>query len=555
MSSHEEIRRLAVNICRLIEVARDMPVKETFALATQAGRIVTDSMKLAPSVTAIPPILLSCAMELSTCANVGQDSKIELVRIPNWRAMGYDDHRIMRHPLHKKATVWMSGTSATKDVESVKVFGNGIDWQETLRGVVDPGASTSYQSSTEEAVGLHGTSQTAKPRTFGPAKRKLSDGKGKGVERKKEGTEPREDRDQEVATENTQQHCSDNRGRKRRRTSHKFANDVESSDGDLRMNKMDSERSSNKAISTANISGPSTASPLFQSTLEHTDGSSDNDLRMDELMDSERLSNKTIGMANISGPSALKHEKEASVSPKKLSAMEPAETVTEVTSNDCCTPCHKRSLKCIFGYSNKTRNKLSSCEECTRKKQKCFYGKELGTITGAQGGRTRSRAKSRARSPPRTRSPTASGPTSSKVALPSPSKSRQNITMESPRVVTPEIKLLSVSAMPIPEGTPVDSMEGRLVMLEARLAKLNTVIENIGEVRQSKLLSSEPHPISSAILPSADPYSSAKETPAVQAGAVQPSGAGNDVMDFGVGPIDPETSKYKHKDTNAIQLA
>ncbi|KAG2365316.1 hypothetical protein BDR07DRAFT_1374399 [Suillus spraguei] len=500
-SSHGEIGRLAVSICRLIEVARDMPVKDTFPLTTQAGRIVvgdghviprssltplqTESMRLAPGVTAIPPILLSCAMELSTCARVGQDSKIELVRIPNWGAIGYDDHRIMEHPHHKKAMVWMSSTGAAKDVELVKVSSNGIDWQAILHGVVDPGASTSHQSSTEEAVGLHGISQAAKPRTFGPAKRKLVDRKGKGVERKKEGTEPREDQNMEVATENTQQHLSEDGGRKRRRTSYKFANDVESSDDDLRMNKTDSKRSS---IGTANISGPSALKS------ESEKGSSDNGLRMGELLDSERPSNKAIGMANISG------------SLLKLLAMTAALHQQDQKQTQFLRGMHKKEAKVFlwqgakdyYGGSRRPRTVSRQVEGAFTGPDKITDCIWLHIIQGDLA-----------------------------VTFQKSPEYHHGIPARWCVVfgLTPAIKLLSVPPIPTPEGTTVDSMEGRLVMLEARLAKLNTVIENIGEVRQSKVSSDEPHPILPAILPSADPYSSAKATLAVQAGAVQPSGA------------------------------
>jgi hypothetical protein len=142
--------------------------------------------------------------------------------------------------------------------------------------------------------------------------------------------------------------------------------------------------------------------------------------------------------------------------------------VTKVVRDDHCTPCDERSVECVFGYSKKTGNKLSSCEECTKKKRKCFYDREPETVARGQD-RAKSRANSRVRSKTRTRSPTASRPTSrvrsksrtgspiasrptsrvrsksrtgsptasrptSKAALSSPSQSTWSITTQSPRV-------------------------------------------------------------------------------------------------------------------------
>ncbi|KAG2063398.1 hypothetical protein BDR04DRAFT_1123287 [Suillus decipiens] len=273
-SSEQAMRQLAVRICTIIAVARTMLTNDTFSLAIQAGRLVTESMKLAPDVTAIPPILLSCAMELWTCAKQVPDSpKFEIVRVPDWGAIGHDDHRIMGHPHHKKATMWISSMGTDKDVESVKVFDRGINRQAILHGAISQrevmgryedgaGASTSHKSSTEEAVVLHGTFQMAKPRTFGPAKRKAADRKGKGVEQNNVDVEPHKDNDQPVVMENTQQQLSDKKDRKRRRRSHKFAEDAESSDDDLQMDVL-MEGPSNQVIDMANISGQLAASPPF----------------------------------------------------------------------------------------------------------------------------------------------------------------------------------------------------------------------------------------------------------------------------------------------------
>ncbi|KAG2134966.1 hypothetical protein BD769DRAFT_1385591 [Suillus cothurnatus] len=244
MSSSERLmRELAVKLCDLITEARTMSAgADTMTQAKQAGRIVTESIKLAPDVKAIPPILLSCAMALWTCAkHVENKPSIEIVRVPDWKTIGYDDRRIMRHPLHKKAMKWISSVGEAKDVLAMKVFGDGINWPAILPGMVDQRevlgqhkneaeVSTSHQSLTEEASETPGTLRMLKPRTFGLAKRKAADRKGKGVEQEQEDSQSHKGEDQEVVKKNTQQHLSHKRGRKRRR--------IESLDNDLQIDEL-----------------------------------------------------------------------------------------------------------------------------------------------------------------------------------------------------------------------------------------------------------------------------------------------------------------------------
>ncbi|KAG1845836.1 hypothetical protein F4604DRAFT_1936749 [Suillus subluteus] len=465
------LKRLAVALCQVITKARAMLAgSKPMELANEAARIVTQSVNLAPDVKAIPPILLSCAIELFACARkIGDPPKTEIVCVPDWGAIGYDDRRIMQHPSYTKAVVWMSSANKVNDKLAMKASGNGINWKEIVHGGVDQRevlgrhedgaeANTSHQPLMEEAVRSPDTLQMPKSRTFGPAKRKAADRKGKGVEREREDVEPRKGEDRGMATKNIQQqHLSDERDSKRRRTSHMLAEDG--------------------------------------------------------LME------------------------EASKMPKH--------DKTQVTE-DHCTPCDERSLECVFGYSQKTGNRFNSCEECTKKKRKCFDGRKPETVVKDQD-RQRPRTNSRVRS--KTGSPTASG-TTSRAAFPSPSQSRRSITMTSPRVqvVSPDITLSSMPPIPAPVGADINSMEGRLVMLEAGLAKLNTTIEKLGgehEALRQVMLSQHP-----TILLSHGP--STLPSPALQADAAQPSRENHDVFDFGVGPLVPETPRYKTKNTNAM---
>lgn len=451
-SSVGAIRQLAIQLCEIINKARATSANvDTLTSAKQAGQIVTRSMKLAPNVTAIPPIFLSCAMALSTCAKYVNGSIVEIVHVPDWGAIGSDDHRIMQHPQYMKAIIWMTSMGAAKEVDAVKVFGDGINWQMILHRGVDQqevlgqhkggvGASTSHQPLNEGEVGLVGTSQMPKPRTFGPAKRKAADRKGKGVEHEKEDAEPHKSENQGVLTKNTQQPWSEIRVRKRRRMSHLSAEDAESSDDDL---------------------------------------------QMDEPV--EGLSSKVIGTAKIAGPPGLKYERAASVAPNKPSVIESTGTVNEVVRSDHCTPCDERGLECILEYSKKTGNRLNSCGECTRKKQKCFYGRKPETVARGRS-RATSRAKSRARSKTRARSPAISSPTlrsRSRAAFPSLSRSRRSITMGSPHVAAPDTKLSSIPPIPVPADAAINSMEDRLITLEAGLAKLHTAIEQLGEEHEA----------------------------------------------------------------------
>lgn len=237
-------------------------------------------MKLAPGVTVIPPILLSCAVELATCAKKVPDG-IEIARVPKWGAIGYDDKRITQHPQYQKAMAWMTDKGPDKNIEAVKVFEGGIDWQVTIpRKAADQreaqgqhqdvaGASTSHQLPKEEAVEQVAATRVAKPRSFGPATKKTASGKGKGIEREKGDAESCNDSDEEMATTMAPLRRSNERGRKRRRTSYADAEYDETLDHDFQMEGM--SESSNKRLGTIYVSRAPEASSPSQTTLEHAD--------------------------------------------------------------------------------------------------------------------------------------------------------------------------------------------------------------------------------------------------------------------------------------------
>jgi hypothetical protein len=235
-------------------------------------------MKLSPDLAAIPPILLSCAMGLSPCTKKGQDGRgVEIVRVPDWGAIGYDDDRILQHPQHQKAVAWMADIGPTKNTEAVKVLEGGVDWQAILRDRRESlgqhqhaaGARTSHQLSKEVTVEPVAATHVRKPRSFGPATKHTANGKGQGIEQEEEGAELRKDNDEEVVTTNIPQPRSNKRGRKRRRASYAGAEYVETSDDDLQMEGV--AGSSNKPSGTIYVSRTPAASPPSQPTLEHAE--------------------------------------------------------------------------------------------------------------------------------------------------------------------------------------------------------------------------------------------------------------------------------------------
>lgn len=442
-SSAGAIHDLAIKMDALIKNARAMPVDaDTLPLAKQAGRLVTKSIKLAPSVTAIPPVLLSCAMALGACTKLIEERPYpEIFRAPDWWAIGYDDSRIMQHPQHPKAKIWMANLDAEKDVETVNVLKGGINWQAIIRKGVDQleapgqnehgaGPRMSLQSLGKELEQLERTLEMDKPKSFSPTKRKAGDSNGQGIKIEKGDAVSHKGKDREVmsgqmevapATNNIQLHSTDTRGRKRRRMNQMSAKHVECSDGDM---------------------------------------------QIDEIVEAPpRLE---VGPAKSAGPSALKRDRASSVGLTKPQAVEPSETVTEVVQDNRCTPCKERGLDCIIGYSKKTGNRLNSCGECSMTKRKCVYSQEPETVARGPG-RATSRAKSRGASQTRTRLP-AIHRSKRPVELPSPSQSRRCITKGSPRVAAPNAQA---------SGVVINLIEERLVAAEAAMAKLNAAVEQL----------------------------------------------------------------------------
>ncbi|KIK34299.1 hypothetical protein CY34DRAFT_110331 [Suillus luteus UH-Slu-Lm8-n1] len=319
-TSEDGVRDLAIQLCSIITLARlTPPAHDTMLIAKHAGRIVTECMKLAPGVTVIPPIVLSCAMELSDCSKK-DGAGIEIARVPNWGAIGYDDRRIMRHPQHQKAMAWMTDKGPDKIIEAVKVLKDGIDWQVIiLSKAADQrdaqgqhqdvaGASTSHQLPEEEAVEQVATTRIPKLRSFGPATKKTVSGKGKGIEREKGDAESCKDNDEEMATTTAPQRRSNERGRKRRRTSY--------------------------------------AGAEYDETLDH-------DFQMEGMSES---SNKRLGTIYVSGG----------------------------VRDDQCALCKQRGLKCTPEYSTKTGHRLASCASCHQKKTRCSYDNEPETVTRSE---------------------------------------------------------------------------------------------------------------------------------------------------------------------------
>ncbi|KAG2045816.1 hypothetical protein BDR06DRAFT_977934 [Suillus hirtellus] len=500
-SSTDVIRNEADKICGLVIQARaEPPDANTLDLARQAGRIVTGLMReYIPNVTAIPPIVLSCAMELHSCCERGTIS-----RMPNWGAIGYDDHRIMNHPHCKKAVVWMESINIAEDIRTVKVFRGGINWQETLQRELDQreasgqhkddvGTRISHQSLTEEAVGLGQTSQISKPRQFGPARRKAAEMTGTSMEREKWDTEPKGMNQGGIS--------SDTRDRKRKRVDRVSTEDVENSDVDLPLPGI-IQAPFRKADGTAHITGPSVATETQEGVLNSTKDSFGHETNGDRMVIMILLG-------------------------------------TEVSQDSLCTPCKKREVRCIIAYSKKTGHRLNSCEECTRKKQKCFYGGEPESVAKGRG-RAMSRAKSRWC-----------------MQCRSPSRSRPGIDMESPHVVTPKVEASFTPSIPTAVGGTLNSIEERLVTVEAGLTKMSNAIEKLVLEREflqhtvvhphptfpfphgpwtvqtpisQQALSSEPRPDTPP-----DPPSSTSIKTGVQIDAAEPLGTG-DTVDLGFGP-------------------
>jgi hypothetical protein len=304
-SSAGAIHDLAIKMEALIKNARAMPVDaDTLPLAKQAGRLVvsgghaisqdsltsrqTKSIKLAPSVTAVPPVLLSCAMALGACTRLIKERPYpEIFRAPDWWAIGNDDYRIMQHPQHPKAIIWMASLDAENDVETVSVSKDGINWQAILRKGVDQleapgknehgvGPRMSLESLGKELEQLERTLQTDKPKSFGPTKRKAGDSNGQGIKIEKGDVVSRKGKDREVmsgqmevvpATNNIQLHSSDTRGRKRRRMNQMSAKHVECSDGDMQIDEIVKALPRLK-VGTAKSAGPSAASPPLLDCLD-----------------------------------------------------------------------------------------------------------------------------------------------------------------------------------------------------------------------------------------------------------------------------------------------
>jgi hypothetical protein len=75
-------------------------------------------------------------VELHGCC----DNKV-IVRVPAWEAVGYNDRRIMMHPLKDKAMVWMEDQDDPKNhsLSLELVSGDSLNWRAIIRGKVSNG--------------------------------------------------------------------------------------------------------------------------------------------------------------------------------------------------------------------------------------------------------------------------------------------------------------------------------------------------------------------------------------------------------------------------------
>lgn len=89
----------------------------------------------------VPPILLSCAVELHGCCD-----KKAIVRVAAWETVGYNDRRIMTHPLKDKAMAWMEDQDDPKNhsLSLELLSGDSLDWRAIMPGRVNDGGVSEH---------------------------------------------------------------------------------------------------------------------------------------------------------------------------------------------------------------------------------------------------------------------------------------------------------------------------------------------------------------------------------------------------------------------------
>ncbi|KAG2063783.1 hypothetical protein BDR04DRAFT_1123037 [Suillus decipiens] len=130
LSSEEIILANAVTVCSNVQRGRYLgAVKDQLTFARQTGRLVEEAISHATHMMAIPPILLSCAVELHSCSE-----KKVIIRVPAWGAIGYNDRRILKHPRRNQAKAWMvsKGDLRDKSLQLDILSGDPLDWQHIL---------------------------------------------------------------------------------------------------------------------------------------------------------------------------------------------------------------------------------------------------------------------------------------------------------------------------------------------------------------------------------------------------------------------------------------
>ncbi|KAG2336841.1 hypothetical protein BDR05DRAFT_1005490 [Suillus weaverae] len=145
MSSFADlIRSRAEKVCCNVRRGREPPpLPNQLTFARETGRLVAQAINCAAHVTAFPPILLSCAMELHACS----DEKV-IVRVPTWGNIGYNDRRIMKHPLKHKAMAWMKNQDDSKDhnLALELMTGDSLDWRAMMQEKVGDGGVLEHAS-------------------------------------------------------------------------------------------------------------------------------------------------------------------------------------------------------------------------------------------------------------------------------------------------------------------------------------------------------------------------------------------------------------------------
>lgn len=268
-------------------------------------------------------------MELHGCSD-----QRGFVRAPAWETIGYNDRRILSHPLKHKAIVWMEDQDDAADHSLALeiVSGDFLDWRTIIRGMVGNG-------SVLEHAGGDGTT-----------KRSL------GIRSAEESM------------------VLDVMGGKHMTVSNADALTVNAPASDALMSGVRGRSvSPTKSPDRVDSGKPSLVRPLpFVNVLHY-------------IFQTDRRPHVGSRKGRTDRRGMLPCIWVAS----RLTGNQVADSLLGP-----CTPCKTRASLCTIAYSVKTGKPLQSCGECNKKRKKCFYGDERPPIPRDRG-RTKSRAKSR----------------------------------------------------------------------------------------------------------------------------------------------------------------